>query len=157
MSASPQQTFLQGLGLGIGAAALLFYFWHTEAVYQLQQQWLAEQKAQLSATQQKPSAAQNIETIDLLMKSYAVTAGFEDADMRETLIQSRHLELLQQLQQSTQVDISDLVDPAKPFNAAQLYAALLRIKQQQEKQQARKQLDARLSEQKAQPAANPDQ
>lgn len=157
MSASPQQTFLQGLGLGIGSAALLFYFWHTEAVYQLQQQWLAEQKAQLSAVQQKPSAAQNIETIDLLMKSYAVTAGTEDADMREALIQSRHLELLQQLQQSTQVDISDLVDPARPFNAAQLYAALLRIKQQQEKQQARKQLDARLSEQKAQPAANPDQ
>lgn len=157
MSASPQQTFLQGLGLGIGAAALLFYFWHTEAVYQLQQQWLAEQKAQLSAVQQKPSAAQNIETIDLLMKSYAVTAGTEDADMREALIQSRHLELLQQLQQSTQVDISDLVDPARPFNAAQLYAALLRIKQQQEKQQARKQLDARLSEQKAQPAANPGQ
>ncbi len=157
MSASPQQTFLQGLGLGIGAAALLFYFWHTEAVYQLQQQWLAEQKAQLSAVQQKPSAAQNIETIDLLMKSYAVTAGTEDDDMREALIQSRHLELLQQLQQSTQVDISDLVDPARPFNAAQLYAALLRIKQQQEKQQARKQLDARLSEQAPQPAANPAQ
>lgn len=153
MSASPQQTFLQGLGLGIGAAALLFYFWHTEAVYQLQQQWLAEQQAQLSAQQQKPSAAQNIETIDLLMKSYAVTAGTEDADMRETLIQSRHLELLQQLQQSTQVDISDLVDPARPFNAAQLYAALLRIKQQQEKQQARKQLDARLSDQGAESAA----
>lgn len=153
MSASPQQTFLQGLGLGIGAAALLFYFWHTEAVYQLQQQWLAEQKAQLSAVQQKPSAAQNIETIDLLMKSYAVTAGTEDADMREALIKSRHLELLQQLQQSTQVDISDLVDPARPFNAAQLYAALLRIKQQQEKQQARKQLDARLSNQRTEPAA----
>lgn len=153
MSASSQQTFLQGLGLGIGAAALLFYFWHTEAVYQLQQQWLAEQKAQLSAVQQKPSAAQNIETIDLLMKSYAVTAGTEDADMREALIQSRHLELLQQLQQSTQVDISDLVDPVRPFNAAQLYAALLRIKQQQEKQQARKLLDARLSEPTPQPAA----
>lgn len=153
MSASLQQTFLQGLGLGIGAAALLFYFWHTEAVYQLQQQWLAEQKAQLSAVQQKPSAAQNIETIDLLMKSYAVTAGTEDADMREALIQSRHLELLQQLQQSTQVDISDLVDPARPFNAAQLYAALLRIKQQQEKQQARKQLDARLNNPAPQPAA----
>lgn len=153
MSASPQQTFLQGLGLGIGAAALLFYFWHTEAVYQLQQQWLAEQKAQLSAVQQKPSAAQNIETIDLLMKSYAVTAGTEDADMREALFQSRHLELLQQLQQSTQVDISDLVDPARPFNAAQLYAALLRIKQQQEKQQARKQLDARLNNPAPQPAA----
>lgn len=157
MSASPQQTFLQGLGLGIGAAALLFYFWHTEAVYQLQQQWLAEQQAQLSAQQQKPSAAQNIETIDLLMKSYAVSAGIEDADMRETLIQSRHLELLQQLQQSTQVDISDLVDPARPFNAAQLYAALLRIKQQQEKQQARKQLDARLNAQRAASATSTGQ
>lgn len=145
MSASPQQTFLQGLGLGIGAAALLFYFWHTEAVYQLQQHWLSEQKAMLAQQQKAPTAAQNIETIDLLMKTYTVTPGTEDADMREALIQSRHLELLQQLQQSTQVDISDLVDPSRPFNAAQLYAALLRIKQQQEKLQARKQLDARLN------------
>ncbi len=155
MSASPQQTFLQGLGLGIGAAALLFYFWHTEAVYQLQQQWLAEQKALLTAQQQTPSAAANIETIDLLMKTYAVSAGSEDADMRQALIQSRHLTLLQQLQQSTQVDISDLVDPARPFNAAQLYAALLRIKQQQEKLQARKQLDARLAEVKPVVASTP--
>ncbi len=155
MSASPQQTFLQGLGLGIGAAALLFYFWHTEAVYQLQQQWLAEQKALLTAQQQTPSAAANIETIDLLMKTYAVSAGSEDADMRQALIQSRHLTLLQQLQQSTQVDISDLVDPARPFNAAQLYAALLRIKQQQEKLQARKQLDARLAEVKPVVAGTP--
>jgi len=155
VSASPQQTFLQGLGLGIGAAALLFYFWHTEAVYQLQQQWLAEQKALLTAQQQTPSAAANIETIDLLMKTYAVSAGSEDADMRQALIQSRHLTLLQQLQQSTQVDISDLVDPARPFNAAQLYAALLRIKQQQEKLQARKQLDARLAEVKPVVAGTP--
>jgi hypothetical protein len=36
------------------------------------------------------------------------------------------------------------VDPSRPFNAAQLYAALLRIKQQQEKLQAHKLLDARL-------------
>lgn len=150
MSASPQQTFLQGLGLGIGAAALLFYFWHTEAVYQLQQQWLSEQKAFFVKQQQSPSTAHNIETIDLLMKSYTVTPGTEDADMREALIQSRHLQLLQQLQQSTNVDISDLVDPSRPFNAAQLYAALLRIKQQQEKQQARKLLDERL-----QPATRP--
>ncbi len=145
MSASPQQTFLQGLGLGIGAAALLFYFWHTEAVYQLQQQWLAQQKTMLEQQQKAPSAAQNIETIDLLMKSYTVTPGTEDADMREALIQSRHLQLLQQLQQSSAVDISDLVDPSRPFNAAQLYAALLRIKQQQEKLQARKLLDSRLT------------
>lgn len=145
MSASPQQTFLQGLGLGIGAAALLFYFWHTEAVYQLQQGWLSEQKAMLEQQQKSPTSAQNIETIDLLMKTYAVTAGAEEADMRAALVQSRHLQLLEQLQQSSQVDISDLVDVNQPFNAAQLYAALLRIKQQQEKLQARKLLDSRLA------------
>jgi len=145
VSASPQQTFLQGLGLGIGAAALLFYFWHTETVYQLQQGWLSEQKAMLEQQQKAPTSAQNIETIDLLMKTYAVTAGAEEADMRDALVQSRHLQLLQQLQQSSQVDISDLVDVSRPFNAAQLYAALLRIKQQQEKLQARKLLDSRLT------------
>ncbi len=153
VSASPQQTFLQGLGLGIGAAALLFYFWHTETVYQLQQHWLSEQKALLTPPKQTQTAADNIETIDLLMRTYAVTPGTEDADMREALIQSRHLTLLQQLQQTTQVDISDLVDPARPFNAAQLYAALLRIKQQQEKLQARKLLDARLQASAPPPAA----
>ena len=113
-------------------------------MYQLQQHWLSEQKALLTPAKQVPTAADNIETIDLLMRTYAVTPGTEDADMREALIKSRHLTLVQQLQQSTRVDISDLVDPSRPFNAAQLYAALLRIKQQQEKLQAHKLLDARL-------------
>lgn len=144
MSASSQQTFLQGLGLGIGAAALLFYFWHTEAVYQLQQQWLAQQQAQLQALQQKPSAAQNIETIDLLMKSYAISDGNEDMDMRSVLIQSGHMKLLQQVQQQTNIDLSDLISETKPFNSAQLYAALLRMKQAQEKLLARTLLDQRL-------------
>ena len=143
---SSSTQFLQGLGRGIGATAVLFYFWHTEAVYQLQQQWLGEQKVMLQQ-QQSRSSQQNIETIDLLMKSYAVTLGSEDTDMRNQLSQSGHLVLLQQLQQKTQVDISDLITDGKPFNAAQLYAALLRIKQQQEKLQARKQLDERLQQQ----------
>lgn len=144
--ASSSSQFLQGLGLGVGATAVLFYFWHTEAVYQLQQQWLSQQQAMLQQQQQPRSPQHHIETIDLLMKSYAVTLGSEDTDMRSQLSQSGHLVLLQQLQQKTQVDISDLITDGKPFNAAQLYAALLRIKQQQEKLQARKQLDERLQQ-----------
>lgn len=143
MSIAPQQHFLHGLGLGIGAAALLFYFWHTETVYQLQQSWLAEQKVLLTQQQQQQSPKQQIETIDLLMKAYAVTPGSEENDLRAMLEQNGHLILLEQLQQQTSVDLTDLIVPERPLTAASLYAALLRLKQQQEKQQALRQLNER--------------
>lgn len=148
MSIAPQQHFLHGLGLGIGAAALLFYFWHTETVYQLQQSWLAEQKVMLTQQQQaQQSPKQQIETIDLLMKAYAVTPGSEETDLRSMLEQNGHLALLEQLKQQTPVDLTDLIVPERPLTAASLYAALLRLKQQQEKQQALRQLSERAARQ----------
>lgn len=147
MSIAPQQHFLHGLGLGIGAAALLFYFWHTETVYQLQQSWLAEQKVMLTQQQAQQSPKQQIETIDLLMKAYAVTPGSEETDLRSMLEQNGHLALLEQLKQQTPVDLTDLIVPERPLTAASLYAALLRLKQQQEKQQALRQLSERAARQ----------
>ena len=144
MAVSSQQHFLHGLGLGIGAAALLFYFWHTETVYQLQQHWLDEQKTMLSQQQQtQQSPKQQIETIDLLMKAYAVTPGTEDTDLRQLLEQNGHLVLLEQLRHQTPVDLSDLIVPERPLSASMLYAALLRLKQQQEKQLALRLLNER--------------
>ena len=136
-----QNGFIWGFALGISAASMLFYIWHMESLNQLQQQWLASQQTQLQ--QQQNSTAKQIETIDLLMKSYSITDGSEDLDMRAELIRANHMPLLLALQQQSGTDVSDLIDPAKPFNSAQLYAALLRIKQQHERQQARKQLDER--------------
>lgn len=143
MAVSSQQHFLHGLGLGIGAAALLFYFWHTETVYQLQQHWLDEQKTMLSQQQAQQSPKQQIETIDLLMKAYAVTPGTEETDMRQLLEQNGHLVLLEQLRQQTPVDLSDLIVAERPLSASMLYAALLRLKQQQEKQLALRLLNER--------------
>ncbi len=136
-----QNGFIWGFALGISAASMLFYIWHMESLNQLQQQWLASQQTQLQ--QQQSSVVKQIETIDLLMKSYSITDGSEDLDMRAELIRANHMPLLLALQQQSGTDVSDLIDPAKAFNSAQLYAALLRIKQQHERQQARKQLDER--------------
>lgn len=136
-----QNGFVWGFGLGISASAMLFYIWHMESLSLMQQNWLASQQQQ--QLQQK-SAAPQIETIDLLMKSYSIGEGTEDQDMRAELIRNNHLPLLLSVQQQVGTDISDLIDPARPFNSAQLYAALLRLKQQHERQQARLQLDKRV-------------
>ncbi|RVU32017.1 hypothetical protein EOE67_19080 [Rheinheimera riviphila] len=138
-----QFTFIWGFALGLSSASMLFYTWHMESLTALQQQWLEKQQTQhteqLAQTQQS-----QIDTIDLLMKSYSISDGNEDQDMRAELIRSNHLSLLLEVQQQAAVDISDLIDPARPFNSAQLYAALLRIKQQHEKNLARQRLDQRV-------------
>lgn len=145
MFSRAQFNFIWGFTLGISAASMLFYTWHMESLTRLQQQWLVEQQS----SQQSQSLAQQpqtqIETIDLLMKSYSISDGNEDQDMRAELIRSNHLTLLLDVQQQAAVDISDLIDPARPFNSAQLYAALLRIKQQHEKNLARQRLDQRVN------------
>ena len=144
MFARAQLTFIWGFALGISAASMLFYSWHMESLTTLQQQWLVDQQAQQQAQSQAQQPQTQIETIDLLMKSYSISDGNEDQDMRSELIRSNHLSLLLEVQQQAAVDITDLIDPAKPFNSAQLYAALLRIKQQHEKNLARQRLDQRI-------------
>ncbi len=141
--------FVKGLALGFGCAAVLFYFVHMETISRMQNDWLLKQEQytqQTLALSTKANQQQQIETIDLLMKSYAITDGNEDVDMRSLLIQSGHIQLLQQVQQQTNIDVSDLISETKPFNSAQLYAALLRMKQAQEKQLARQLLDQRLQQ-----------
>jgi hypothetical protein len=140
-----QKVFLSGFGLGLAASALLFYIWHTETLLQLQQGWLVEQQQQqLQHQQQLNSAKTQLETIDLLMKSYSIMDGSEEQDMRAVMLRNQHLPLLLEVQQQAGVDVSDLIDPARPFNSAQLYAALLRMKKQLDRVNARQLLDQRL-------------
>jgi hypothetical protein len=145
MFARAQLTFIWGFALGISASSMLFYSWHMESLTRLQQQWLQTQQTQQQTIAQQPQS--QIETIDLLMKSYSISDGNEDQDMRAELIRSNHMSLLLAVQQQAAVDVSDLIDPAKPFNSAQLYAALLRMKQQHEKNLARQRLDLRVQQQ----------
>lgn len=144
MFSRAQFTFIWGFALGISAASMLFYIWHMESLTRLQQQWLVDQQAQQQAQSLAQQPQTQIETIDLLMKSYSISDGNEDQDMRAELIRSNHLALLLEVQQQAAVDVTDLIDPARPFNSAQLYAALLRIKQQHEKNLARQRLDQRV-------------
>lgn len=139
-----QFTFIWGFGLGISAASMLFYTLHMESMTRMQQQWLVDLQAQQQAQAKAQQPQTQIETIDLLMKSYSINDGNEDQDMRAELIRSNHLSLLLEVQQQAAVDVTDLIDPARPFNSAQLYAALLRIKQQHEKNLARQRLDLRI-------------
>lgn len=151
--------FLKGLGLGFGCASVFFYFIHMETIDGLKTQWLVEQQAlaeEAIALKTKATTQQQIETIDLLMKSYAISDGNEDQDMRTALVQSGHMRLLEQLIAQTKVDVSDLIPAEKSFNSAQLYAALLRMKQTQERMNARNLLDQRLQSDSS-PANQPSQ
>ena len=78
---------------------MLFYTWHMESLTRLQQQWLVDQQAQQQAQLQAQQPQTQIETIDLLMKSYSISDGNEDQDMRAELIRSNHLALLLEVQQ----------------------------------------------------------
>jgi len=153
MFSRTQIIFIWGFSLGVSAAAMLFYIWHMESLTRLQQQWLTEQQSAQQAKMLSQQPQTQIETIDLLMKSYSISDGNEDKDMRAELIRTNHLQLLLDVQQQAAVDITDLIDPARPFNSAQLYAALLRIKQQHERNLARQRLDQRVNAATTIPAA----
>ena len=114
-----QLTFIWGFALGISAASMLFYSWHMESLTRLQQQWLADQQNQQQLLSKAQQPQSQIETIDLLMKSYSISDGNEDQDMRAELIRSNHLSLLLEVQQQAGVDVTDLIDPARPCRGAQ--------------------------------------
>lgn len=144
MLKTPMSAFLSGAGIGLAAASWLFYIIHMEATLGMQRDWLAQQHQAEQARQATPQAA--IETIDLLMKAYSVSVGTEEQNIQPLLEQNGHIQLLNDVQQRADVDISDLLQANRPFTAAQLYAALLRIKQQHEKQQAQRLLTDRLND-----------
>ncbi|HAT41663.1 MAG TPA: hypothetical protein DCS87_08040 [Rheinheimera sp.] len=137
----PQSRFLRGFLLGLSGASMLLYVWHTETM-------LAQQQANKVPTVAQPTASttsalqQQLHLIELLQKSYSISEGTEETDVRQVLQQRRHFGLFEQLVQQTRVDISDLIQPNQGFSAAQFYAALMRMRQQLERQAAQAELDA---------------
>lgn len=120
---------------------MLLYVWHTESMLALQQ---ANKPASETAKAAPTTSAlqQQLHLIELLQKSYSISEGTEETDVRQVLTQRGHLGLFEQLVQQTQVEISDLIQPNQGFSAAQFYAALMRMRQQLERQAAQTELDA---------------
>lgn len=120
---------------------MLLYVWHTETILALQQASKTEVAAPTTDLATSSTLQQQLHLIELLQKSYSISEGTEETDVRQVLQQRGHLRLFEQLAQQTQVEITDLVQPNQGFSAAQFYAALMRMRQHIERQAAQAELD----------------
>lgn len=129
---------------------MLLYAWHMETITSLQAKYqleIAKPKAEAA-----PARQQELQLVDLLMQSYSMTDGSEAEDVRALMMQQGDLPLLKQLLEQSQVDVADLLDVQRSFNAAELHASLLRIKTALNRQYAKASLQQWRQQQ---PSANP--
>lgn len=78
---------------------------------------------------------------ELLLKYYTIRDGAEETNLAPLLQRNGHLVIFQQMLQQSTADVSDLIQSTHSFTAAQFYASLVRIKQKDEEQQAKAQLE----------------
>jgi hypothetical protein len=78
---------------------------------------------------------------ELLLKYYTIRDGAEETNLAPLLQKNGHQEIFQQMLQQSTADVSDLIQSTQSFTAAQFYASLVRIKQKDEEQQAKAQLE----------------
>ncbi|MDF3126823.1 hypothetical protein [Rheinheimera sp. 1928-s] len=78
---------------------------------------------------------------ELLLKYYTIRDGAEETNLAPLLQKNGHLEIFRQMLQQSSADVSDLIQSTQSFTAAQFYASLVRIKQRDEEQQAKAQLE----------------
>ncbi|KKL02111.1 hypothetical protein EIK76_13275 [Rheinheimera mesophila] len=78
---------------------------------------------------------------ELLLKYYTIRDGAEETNLAPLLQRNGHLVIFQQMLQQSTADVSDLIQSTQSFTAAQFYASLVRIKQKDEEQQAKAQLE----------------
>ncbi len=89
---------------------------------------------------------------ELLLKYYTIRDGAEETNLAPLLQKNGHLEIFKQMLQQSTADVSDLIQSTQSFTAAQFYASLVRIKQKDEEQQAKAQLELLKPAQLAVPA-----
>ncbi len=78
---------------------------------------------------------------ELLLKYYTIRDGAEETNLAPLLQKNGHLEIFKLMLQQSTADVSDLIQSTQSFTAAQFYASLVRIKQKDEEQQAKAQLE----------------
>jgi hypothetical protein len=140
---TPLLSYFWGLFSGLIVSAFLF-----NSLTQ------SENQAQTTPVQTEPTptAANQIVSVDtpelslaaraeLLLKYYTIRDGAEETNLAPALQQNGHLVIFQQMLQQSTADVSDLIQSTNSFTAAQFYASLVRIKQKDEEQQAKAQLE----------------
>lgn len=142
---TPLLSYFWGLFSGLIVSAFLFNSL-TQTEKQSEQK-PAEQKSQIPATINKVAATLDAPALslaaraELLLKYYTIRDGAEETNLAPALQQNGHLVIFQQMLQQSTADVSDLIQSTQSFTAAQFYASLVRIKQKDEEQQAKAQLE----------------
>ncbi|MBU1618060.1 MAG: hypothetical protein KJ556_07990 [Gammaproteobacteria bacterium] len=138
---TPLLSYFWGLFSGLIISAFLFN--------SLTQDEVASEQIPVEAQQNTPSAsstsdapAQSLASrAELLLKYYTIRDGAEETNLAPLLQKNGHLEIFRQMLQQSTADVSDLIQSTHSFTAAQFYASLVRIKQKDEEQQAKAQLE----------------
>lgn len=140
---TPLLSYFWGLFSGLIVSAFLF-----NSLTQTEQQpeQTAAKASQTVTATQKPAAADTpVLTLaaraELLLKYYTIRDGAEETNLAPALQKNGHLAIFQQMLQQSTADVSDLIQSTQSFTAAQFYASLVRIKQKDEEQQAKAQLE----------------
>ncbi len=140
---TPLLSYFWGLFSGLILSAFLF-----NSLTQTE----AEPKKTAAKTEQTQTTASPARTADapvltlaaraeLLLKYYTIRDGAEETNLAPLLQKNGHLVIFQQMLQQSTADVSDLIQSTQSFTAAQFYASLVRIKQKDEEQQAKAQLE----------------
>ncbi|MDR7122491.1 hypothetical protein [Rheinheimera soli] len=140
---TPLLSYFWGLFSGLIVSAFLFN--------SLTQTEVASEQIPIEA-EQNTLAASSTSVVDaptlslatraeLLLKYYTIRDGAEETNLAPLLQKNGHLEIFRQMLQQSTADVSDLIQSTHSFTAAQFYASLVRIKQKDEEQQAKAQLE----------------
>ncbi|MCA1931459.1 hypothetical protein [Rheinheimera sp.] len=142
---TPLLSYFWGLFSGLIVSAFLF---NTLTQTEKQPEHKnVELKSQPAAAVNKAAAGLDAPTLslaaraELLLKYYTIRDGAEETNLAPALQQNGHLVIFQQMLQQSTADVSDLIQSTQSFTAAQFYASLVRIKQKDEEQQAKAQLE----------------
>ncbi len=150
---TPLLSYFWGLFSGLIVSAFLF-----NSLTEAEPEKAAVKTAQ---TQNKTSPAAAVQApvltlaarAELLLKYYTIRDGAEETNLAPLLQKNGHLVIFQQMLQQSTADVSDLIQSTQSFTAAQFYASLVRIKQKDEEQQAKAQLELLKPAQAVQPQA----
>jgi hypothetical protein len=140
---TPLLSYFWGLFSGLIVSAFLFN--------SLTQTEVASEQIPIEA-EQNTLAASSTSVVDaptlslatraeLLLKYYTIRDGAEETNLAPLLQKNGHLDIFRQMLQQSTADVSDLIQSTHSFTAAQFYASLVRIKQKDEEQQAKAQLE----------------
>lgn len=140
---TPLLSYFWGLFSGLIVSAFLFNSLTQTEVASEQIPVETEQNTlAASSTSVVDAPTQSLATrAELLLKYYTIRDGAEETNLAPLLQKNGHLEIFRQMLQQSTADVSDLIQSTQSFTAAQFYASLVRIKQKDEEQQAKAQLE----------------